>query len=95
MRQLLFLTDVDGVLDASGSVRPVLSAPECERLIADGVAKGGMRAKLDAGELEDLTVEGNVPSLSGAVEWLNSPPLRLTYRSPSGVSSAFQRSSPV
>jgi acetylglutamate kinase len=48
VRQLLFLTDVDGVLDASGSVRPVLLAAECERLIADGVAKGGMRAKLDA-----------------------------------------------
>ncbi len=48
VRQLLFLTDVDGVLDASGTVRPVLSLAESERLIADGVAKGGMRAKLDA-----------------------------------------------
>jgi cytochrome c biogenesis protein CcdA/thiol-disulfide isomerase/thioredoxin len=28
-----------------------------------------------AGALEDLTVEGTLPSLSGAVEWLNSPPL--------------------
>jgi acetylglutamate kinase len=48
VQQLLFLTDVDGVLDATGSVRPVLSAADCEGLIAEGIAKGGMRAKLDA-----------------------------------------------
>ncbi len=48
VRQLLFLTDVNGVLDASGTVRPVLSLAESEQLIADGIAKGGMRAKLDA-----------------------------------------------
>jgi cytochrome c biogenesis protein CcdA/thiol-disulfide isomerase/thioredoxin len=28
-----------------------------------------------AGHVEDLAVEGRMPSLSGAVEWLNSPPL--------------------
>ena len=46
--QLIFLTDVDGVLDQSRQVRSVLTASESERLIADGVATGGMQAKLNA-----------------------------------------------
>ena len=45
---LVFLTDVEGVLDASGQVRPVLTAADAGRLIADGVATGGMQAKLNA-----------------------------------------------
>lgn len=47
-QQLIFLTDVDGVLDASKKVRPVLTASESETLIAEGVATGGMQAKLNA-----------------------------------------------
>ncbi|MGD0497832.1 MAG: acetylglutamate kinase [Bryobacteraceae bacterium] len=47
-RQLIFLTDVAGVLDAAGHVQPVLTAAESERLIAGGIATGGMRAKLEA-----------------------------------------------
>ena len=46
--QLVFLTDVDGVLDAAKQVRPVLTASESEQLIAAGVATGGMQAKLNA-----------------------------------------------
>lgn len=46
--QLVFLTDVDGVLDASKTVRPLLTAAESESLIATGVATGGMQAKLNA-----------------------------------------------
>jgi len=46
--QLVFLTDVEGVLDADRRPRPVLSAGESLRLIADGVATGGMQAKLNA-----------------------------------------------
>jgi acetylglutamate kinase len=46
--QLIFLTDVDGVLDAYRRPRPVLTAEESRRLIADGVATGGMQAKLNA-----------------------------------------------
>ncbi len=46
--QLVFLTDVAGVLDADGKVRPELTAAEGERMIAEGVATGGMRAKLEA-----------------------------------------------
>jgi acetylglutamate kinase len=46
--RLFFLTDVDGVRDASGRVIPRLDAAACERLIRDGVATGGMQAKLNA-----------------------------------------------
>jgi acetylglutamate kinase len=46
--QLIFLTDVEGVLDAAKQVREVLTAAESLQLIADGVATGGMQAKLNA-----------------------------------------------
>ena len=46
--QLIFLTDVDGVLDADRRPRAVLSAEESRSLIAGGVATGGMQAKLNA-----------------------------------------------
>jgi acetylglutamate kinase len=36
------------VLDAAKRVRPVLSAAESGRLIEEGVATGGMQAKLNA-----------------------------------------------
>lgn len=46
--QLVFLTDVDGVLDENQQVRATLTAAESGRLIAEGVATGGMQAKLNA-----------------------------------------------
>ncbi len=46
--QLFFLTDVDGVKGADGSVFATLTVAECRQLIADGVATGGMQAKLEA-----------------------------------------------
>lgn len=46
--QLVFLTDVGGILDADGQLIPRLSANEAERLIAHNVAVGGMEAKLRA-----------------------------------------------
>jgi acetylglutamate kinase len=46
--QLVFLTDVEGVLDASKQVRPLLTARDSEDLIGTGVATGGMQAKLNA-----------------------------------------------
>ena len=45
---LLFLTDVDGVKGADGSIVPELTATEAHRLIAEKVATGGMQAKLEA-----------------------------------------------
>jgi acetylglutamate kinase len=46
--RLIFLTDVEGVLDANGNIQPELTAAESAQLIAAGVATGGMEAKLNA-----------------------------------------------
>lgn len=46
--RLIFLTDVEGVLDAAKQIRPVLTAAESRALIDDGIATGGMQAKLNA-----------------------------------------------
>jgi len=47
-RELVFLTDVDGVRDANGDVIPRLGATDAERLIAEGVISGGMIPKVQA-----------------------------------------------
>jgi acetylglutamate kinase len=49
--KLFFLTDVDGVRGADGSVIPRLTIAAAERLIADEVATGGMQAKLESARL--------------------------------------------
>jgi acetylglutamate kinase len=49
--KLIFLTDVDGVKGAGGNVLESLTAAEAADLIAEGVATGGMQAKLDAAVL--------------------------------------------
>ena len=46
--QLIFLTDVDGVLDENKKLLAHLTPAEAENLIASGVAEGGMEAKLRA-----------------------------------------------
>lgn len=46
--QLLFLTDVDGVLGPDRQKRATLTTSECAALIEQQVATGGMRAKLEA-----------------------------------------------
>lgn len=46
--QLIFLTDVDGVLDGERRILPKLNAVDIRTLIATGVAAGGMQAKLNA-----------------------------------------------
>jgi acetylglutamate kinase len=48
--RLFFLTDVDGVKDSGGHVIATLTLEQSRRLIADGVATGGMQAKLNAAE---------------------------------------------
>lgn len=47
-RELVFLTDVDGVRGADGSALPSLTAAEARRLIAEGVITGGMVPKVEA-----------------------------------------------
>ena len=63
-RQLIFLTDVEGVLDGERRVRAVLTSQESRRLIADGVATGGMQAKLNAA----------LAALAGGVEQVRIAP---------------------
>lgn len=45
---LLFLTDVEGVRDARGAICPTLTCDQARSLIREGVATGGMQAKLEA-----------------------------------------------
>jgi acetylglutamate kinase len=68
--RLFFLTDVDGVRDASGKVMPTLTPKEIDGLIADGVATGGMQAKLEAakaalagGVSEIVIAPGQTPAI--------------------------------
>ncbi len=46
--QLIFLTDVDGVLDENKKLLSHLTPADAKNLIASGVAEGGMEAKLRA-----------------------------------------------
>jgi acetylglutamate kinase len=46
--KLLFLTDVPGVKGRHGQVLSRLTLSDCGSLIADGIAHGGMQAKLEA-----------------------------------------------
>lgn len=64
--RLLFLTDVDGVKDLSGQVIPTLSLEQSRLLIADGVATGGMQAKLNAAGEAILGGVGEVVIAPGA-----------------------------
>jgi len=45
---LVFLTDVEGVRDETGTTRPQLTTAEARELIRKGVATGGMQAKLES-----------------------------------------------
>jgi acetylglutamate kinase len=57
-RQLVLLTDVDGIRDAEGLRFDSISADEAERLIQDGTIAGGMVPKVRAA-LAALTWEGS------------------------------------
>ncbi len=68
--RLVFLTDVAGVLDANKAIVPVLTVDGCRELIANGVATGGMQAKLNAatdavtgGVAEVRIVKGSEPDI--------------------------------
>ena len=67
---LLFLTDVQGVMNAEREVISELTPAECDRLIAQGIATGGMQAKLNAaseavrrGVGQVLIAPGSVPGI--------------------------------
>lgn len=46
--QLIFLTDVDGLMDGTGAVVEELNAERAEALRAEGILSGGMIPKIDA-----------------------------------------------
>jgi acetylglutamate kinase len=62
--RLIFLTDVEGVMDGERQIRRVLTAAESRDLIAAGIATGGMQAKLDAA----------LAALAGGVEQVRIAP---------------------
>ncbi len=67
---LLFLTDVQGVMNAQREVIPELTASECDTLIAQGIATGGMQAKLNAASEAVRRGVGRVLIAPGAVSGL-------------------------
>lgn len=66
--RLLFLTDVEGVRGADGKRIPRLDGRGVEALIADGVAVGGMLAKLRAAMAAIAAGVGEVRILPGQAE---------------------------
>jgi acetylglutamate kinase len=64
--RLVFLTDVEGVLDDGGRLRPVLTAAESRGMVAAGIATGGMQAKLNAALAALADGVGQVRIASGA-----------------------------
>ena len=72
VKKLLFLTDVDGVRDGAGVIREIVTAAQASILIDDGIATGGMQAKLEsamlalhAGVEEVVIAPGAKPGVSG------------------------------
>jgi len=58
--KLIFLTDVEGVLDGTKSILRTLTRADSRQLIATGVATGGMQAKLEAAQ---AALEGGTPQV--------------------------------
>jgi len=58
--RLFFLTDVDGVRDESDRTAAHLSAADMDRLIANGIATGGMQAKLESAKAALLGGVGEI-----------------------------------
>ena len=68
--KLFFLTDVDGVWGPDKVTIPTITIDKCKRLVAEGVASGGMQAKLGAalealqrGVGEVVIAPGAIPGL--------------------------------
>lgn len=48
VERLVFLTDVEGLLDADGSIVQILTSGQAEEILGSGTVTGGMRPKLRA-----------------------------------------------
>ena len=73
--ELVFLTDVAGVLDGEGKLLPHLNLDEAQKILASGVASGGMIPKIEAclralqASQPSLIVDGREPhALLAALE---------------------------
>jgi acetylglutamate kinase len=62
-RQLVLMTDVDGIRDASGAKLDTITPEQAEALIADGTIRGGMVPKVRAA-LAAISWEGSVAILA-------------------------------
>jgi acetylglutamate kinase len=67
-QQLVFLTDVEGVMDGGRRVCASLTAGESRGLIESGIATGGMLAKLNAAAAALTAGVGHVSIAAGAAE---------------------------
>ncbi len=67
-QQLIFLTDVEGVMDGNGRVRASLTVADSRGLMEDGIATGGMLAKLNAAVAALTAGVGQVRIAAGAAE---------------------------
>jgi acetylglutamate kinase len=87
--RLFFLTDVDGVRDRTGHTAGRLSIAQMDELIADGIATGGMQAKLEAAK---LALAGGVQKVVIAPGSLAGVLRRLTQKESIGTElTAFVR----
>lgn len=86
---LVFISDVSGVLDASGSLIERINADEVEKLIADGIVTGGMAAKLRAAALiaNESHTEIVITNTEQASLWLGQMPCKCTRLIPAEVSA--------
>ncbi len=69
--RLVFLTDVEGILDKSGSLVPSLDEAGAQELIAAGVISGGMLPKVEA------CLRGDPRAWGGLLSGRDSPTRRL------------------
>jgi acetylglutamate kinase len=83
--KLLFITDVEGVRDASGNTAATLNAAQARALIETGVASGGMQAKLEAA----------MAALAGALGMRPVPEVRIGLGAQPGIVAAMLGNSQV
>jgi acetylglutamate kinase len=67
-QQLLFLTDVEGVMDTGRRLRAALTVADCRGLIESGIATGGMLAKVNAAVAALTAGVGQVRIAPGAAD---------------------------
>jgi acetylglutamate kinase len=94
-RQLVLMTDVDGIRDAGGRKLDSITAEEAEGLVADGTISGGMVPKVTAAlaalawdDAEAIIADGSAPD--ALVRALDDPAFgtRVSARAHAGAEAA-------